>query len=349
VFCGAPAIYSWGSLVVNNSVFNNNGLYGLIDGDVTNAAVTTQGDGKIYNSNFTNNRANKGGAICSNRNSKVIDLIVDNCRFINNTGYDGGAVLVNTKSNADIKNSYFENNFAYGFGSEGYTAAGGAICVVGANSAEIDNCIFKENKVGVAANSSGGAISIENTNVDISDCTFESNSAIKCGGAIDISNKVSTTAREVTISNCNFTNNSAEFGDAIMLRETKTVVDVSGSNFEDNGAENDYSVYNMVGTLKLAGNTIDNMVYSDSTITSQIKVTTDNVTVHYGEKVNLTATITDDNGNLIVNDNFYFVINNANYGPAVYNNKTKKYEFEYLSDLTVGEYVINVTNANMTV
>ena len=66
--------------------------------------------------------------------------------------------------------------------------------------------------------------------------------------------------------------------------------------------------------------------------------------MHYGEKINLTATVTDDNGNLIDVDDFYFVIDTVNYGPAVFNAATGLYEFEQEFSLTLGTYEITMNS-----
>jgi predicted outer membrane repeat protein len=300
-----------GSLIINNSVFENNVKIkaNRTNGDTMYAIIGTYlVDLEVYNSNFTNNSGVYGGALTISAGSGIID----NCRFINNTAYNGGAININWGANVDINNSYFEDNVATEYGSSpDYTSAGGAIAVTqnGNGVTNIIGSTFKHNSVIVGERPHGGAVSIQNSITNIESCVFE--------------------------------DNEAPIGNAVFINDGNKPVSVIKSEFINNGGADDYSIVNS-GNLLLSGNTIDNMVYSRGIIASQINVTTYNTIVHYGEKINLTATITDDNGNLIDATNFYFVVNNTNYGPAVYNPATGKYEFEQEFNLTVGTYEITM-------
>ena len=110
------AMFVWGSnYSISNSVFDNNSAFGK--GNMTpnnnngGALVVTQGNipisGTIINSNFTNNKAQYGGAAWINEGT----VDISNSNFINNTaGVDGGAIY----SNGDLRisDSDFDNNKA---------------------------------------------------------------------------------------------------------------------------------------------------------------------------------------------------------------------------------------------
>ena len=110
------AMFVWGSnYSISNSVFDNNSAFGK--GNMTpnnnngGALVVTQGNipisGTIINSNFTNNKAQYGGAAWINEGT----VDINNSNFINNTaGVYGGAIY----SNGDLRisDSDFDNNKA---------------------------------------------------------------------------------------------------------------------------------------------------------------------------------------------------------------------------------------------
>ena len=142
------AIYSEGSLTINNTKFTNNPrkLANRTNGDQTSGVIANVNSNlNVYNSNFTNNSAIYGGVISSDSEIEA-STVVDNCRFIENTGYDGG-VISSYGVNLTVKDSYFEGNVAYGNGSQGFTAAAGAIYVVASTgNNKISGSTFKNNK-----------------------------------------------------------------------------------------------------------------------------------------------------------------------------------------------------------
>ncbi|MEI3145792.1 MAG: Ig-like domain repeat protein [Methanobrevibacter smithii] len=110
------AMFVWGSnYSISNSVFDNNSAFGK--GNMTpnnnngGALVVTQGNipisGTIINSNFTNNKAQYGGAAWINEGT----VDISNSNFINNTaGVDGGAIY--SSGDLRISDSDFDNNKA---------------------------------------------------------------------------------------------------------------------------------------------------------------------------------------------------------------------------------------------
>ena len=124
---GAAVYVENAAVEVDNSLFKFNkgigtGSYGtsstqgaaiLVMEDTDGSYANVHASASIKNSNFTNNSANKGGAISF---ATVSDAsTVDNCNFINNTASQyGGAIRTNMANNAVLKvsNSNFTNNTA---------------------------------------------------------------------------------------------------------------------------------------------------------------------------------------------------------------------------------------------
>ena len=115
------AMFVWGSnYSISNSVFDNNSAFGK--GNMTpnnnngGALVVTQGNipisGTIINSNFTNNKAQYGGAAWINEGT----VDISNSNFINNTAtVEAGAIgfePVYTKITATVYGTNFINNTA---------------------------------------------------------------------------------------------------------------------------------------------------------------------------------------------------------------------------------------------
>lgn len=199
---------------------NNSRIFTIEKGDVT-----------FKNIIFTNGVSNKGGAIYSLGNCKFI-----NCKFINNYGEDGGAIY--SQNSITLTNTVLENNFA--------RSSGGAIyCPYSLNknsskskvgNVDIDGCTFTNNKA-----NSGGAINIETWRgndlkndkygiVTIKNSNFVKNSGEEFGGAIDFSG--STTFGKLIVDKSNFTQNYADEGSAIDLRDSPLTL--SNSNFNKN-------------------------------------------------------------------------------------------------------------------
>ena len=352
--------------VITDSLFENNtGIYGgaiiAQSDDISLSSLTISG------TNFTKNVAYTGGAIYTT----CTKFDISDCFFTDNNkaigigspGYTpaGGAICVMTgsvatisnitvkgsvsgqggavstqKSRVSIEKSTFEDNSVFITDKNGF---GGAVYLDGPSI--VDNCTFKNNY----AESNGGAIRVNDVNgasITIKNVICDSNRA-GSGGAIAV------TDFNVTISDSEFANNEATVnGGAIYFTNWCTYgCSVNNSSFTDNtaGGEGNAIFGTSKSKISLSNNTLAGSqadIVSEGEVTSQINVITYNAVVHYGEKVNLTATITDDNGNLIDAANFYFVVDNTNYGPAKFNPKTGKYEFEQEFNLALGPYEITM-------
>ena len=320
---GASAIFSCGTLIVNNTVFENNVKIkaNRTNGDLLVAVLANmQGNLEVYNSNFTNNSGVYGGALYTAATDSQVKTIVDNCRFVDNTAYAGGAIYGYGTVDLDIINSYFENNVAIGIGSTGYTAAGGAIVLINEEDANIYNCTFKDNKAIYGALPAGGAIHVDESTAVVDLCTFEgnvaSNGVSPIGGAI-ASNKEAV----LTVKNSNFTGNEATNGSAIF---SAGVLTLSGNKVFSDKAE----------------------IESTGTIKSTIKIIILDGEVKTIEtlEAKLSAKVTDDKDNLIKDAQFKFTINDEEVD-AVYNASTKLYEATYTLP-SAGIYPVNITYAS---
>ncbi len=142
----------------------------------------------MKNSNFTKNHAYEDGGVmdaCS-FNKKKIYITISGCNFKQNTAYKGGGTFwMGIYTVFNIKNSKFISN----------KAGGGGALKCESTIAKITNCLFQGNqakkltswvmktKGGKILKFCGGAINIENKNIQLIKCTIKKNHA-SVGGAI---------------------------------------------------------------------------------------------------------------------------------------------------------------------
>ena len=194
--------------IINSTFEKNNATDG--------GAVSWSGhNGKIIDSNFTDNHASRnGGAVLWSG----INGVIDNTRFVNNTAENGGAVYLQncahgTDTNMTIKDSYFENNSAVG---------GGALNWHKGTNATVDNTEFVDNYA-----TRGGAVFINGTDGTIKNSNFTANEAI-LGGAVYANNE------GLTITDSNFDENAAIQGGAAFMNAVDNYIKYS--NFTLNNA-----------------------------------------------------------------------------------------------------------------
>ena len=156
------AMFVWASnYTISNSVFDNNSAFGK--GDMSpndnngGALIVTQDyipvSGKIVNSNFTNNKAQYGGAAWINEGT----VDIDGSNFINNTATAAGAIGFDpqyTKIIATVDSSKFVNNTAGSYAGAIYNL--GDLTVSGSefdnNKAQFGDIIYNNkiyNKEGI--------------------------------------------------------------------------------------------------------------------------------------------------------------------------------------------------------
>ena len=294
----------------------------------------------IKDSYFEGNIGRWGAAITFEQLNQAT-AAVENCTFYKNIAYQGGAINVNDGcKHVVVTNCTFDSNSYIGpNGDATHGANGGAISVGCGATLELSDSVFVNNKGDGSYISSGAAISFsDNAGGSITNCTFENNVDLNGASDIDVGD-VNGAPASVTIKDSRFINSDAKGKAPVYINKGVTGT-VDNCTFEGN---NKYDIYNS-GDITLNKNTLPNGVFSNGTITSQVKVTTYDAVVHYGGKVILTAKITDDVGNLIDCTEFYFQVNATvdKYGPAVYNPNTGKYEFEQEFSLPLGTYEITM-------
>ncbi len=131
--------------------------------------------------NFTGfeNRDSGGAIIVSGGNN----VTVENSTFSANTttpiGGEGGAIAITGSQSVSIVNSTFSGNSADGSGGKG-----GAIAIGSVEELTIESSTFTNNSADTAG--SGGALHLSGTfDTEIIDSTFDLNTAMGSGGAID--------------------------------------------------------------------------------------------------------------------------------------------------------------------
>ncbi|CDA96888.1 putative uncharacterized protein [Bacteroides sp. CAG:709] len=172
-------------------VFNGTGVTGkvvdcsFIGNKVTDGTNSTQylSGGAIHvfeakvtveNSSFSKNYGRNGGSLFTN-NDKA-ELAVKGCTFTEDFTLNTGGSINNSNGTQIIENCTFTGCYNLG-------GAGGAIHINGASAVQtLKNCVFtaceanrNNSYTKVAAKASGGAISVQNAYLDISDCTFDGN------------------------------------------------------------------------------------------------------------------------------------------------------------------------------
>ena len=128
----------------------------------------------VENSSFSKNYGRNGGSLFTN-NAKA-ELTVKGCTFTEDYALNTGGSINNSNGTQTIENCTFTGCYNLG-------GAGGAIHVNGASAVQtLKNCVFNaceanrnNSYLKVDNKACGGAISVQNANLDISGCTFDGN------------------------------------------------------------------------------------------------------------------------------------------------------------------------------
>ena len=274
----------------------------------------------IYNIIFKNGYEQNGGAISSNGGV----LLLDTVEFIDCVGFDygaviyaennfddwiftdvtfknnivhgnGGAIYYSGDSNLVLNNCVFINNSATNLLWSNYLSNGGAIYYSGDSDLVLNNCVFINNSATNLYNSylsNGGAIYYSgDSNLIVNNCNFTNNLAYNDGGAIYCE------AASVTLTDSNFTNNSAGYGGAIFNNGSLTI---NNCNFTNNTAINysDYPYSDKDGGA----------IYNNGNLSANNCVFTNNSAERYG------GAICFEEGNVILTDCNFTNNMAANYG-----------------------------------
>ena len=194
----------------------------------------------------------------------------------------------------------------------------------------------------------GGAVYLgwEYDDVNITNCIFENNTAVE-GGAIF------NGYHYINVDSCTFKNNTAtENGGAIFIQgdgENKTI---KNSKFEDNNATKGKSIYIDCADVYFENNIVNTKeaeIAINARIMTEVTATVlegQKIKVKGGDKVQLNATLTDDNGNLIYliyQDMLKFTVSDADSTEIVVQEQDyTKYSANYTVPFETGNYTVSV-------
>lgn len=244
----AGAFYNYRTLCIYNATIKDN-TASTSGGAIylpasTGAKLYLGGISEYCDSSVTfssNTASSYGGAIYSTGRITAQDTV-----FSNNSATNGGAIYSGgSYCVINITNSSFNENTA--------EENGGAICVSGHNTLEVDTDLTILNTT-FASNSSaenGGAIAIlKGAYLYGRDLSFEQNTATGTGGAIDV------TASTAELDNVKLLKNEATSGAGICLRDESSVV-LNKIDAQSNSASNNGGViYSTASTLSMYNSSI---------------------------------------------------------------------------------------------
>ena len=255
------------------------------------------------------------------------DVVINNIELKHGKASSGGAILLNNANNFIISNSEIYNSDAN---------MGAAIFSSEGNNAQILNCTFESD----ISRSNGGAVYIATPNSKIDNSEFNKNIA-EYGGAIYVSSEASN----LIMSNCKFDENSANYyGGAIVWNGTAGRIE--NSTFRLNKANSrsfvvDNEGYYLIGTFKGYEHYV-NAIYSDMDLSFS------NITYEdHGQWKNTDNPI---KSYLMVNETISMVVYDAYGGHVVKQvsfktNESGQIKFETY-ELEDGNYTYWMTNPN---
>ncbi|MGC9516293.1 MAG: right-handed parallel beta-helix repeat-containing protein [Methanomicrobiales archaeon] len=211
------AIYntSGSSIIVNQCKFTENNSK-ILGGAIYNCGSEI----KVYNSTFSKNITDYGGAVYNTMGSS---LFLNECELTENNSRIRGGAIYNSGSELTVYNSIFTKNRAI---------QGGVIYNWEHGLVIVNDSDFTINS---ASDASVFHNSAEKTNATFNNCTFTGNTADLDGG-------VMINRGELKIVKCTFDNNKAQNnGGAIFSSGTLTIDE---SNFTQNQATNGGAIYN---------------------------------------------------------------------------------------------------------
>lgn len=258
------------------TVLNGNGTTLTIRGIVnfknltlTNFKISNAGDLNGFNVIFNNlipttvKNNDFGGAIYAPSNKNIY---LDSCTFFDNHAQYGGAIYANG-GNLTIVNSLFHNVYALNYGGaivgnsrlkaiinntrffnvKSIDDAGGAIYLLSSSLTAYNLTIAN------ASSTFGPAITALRSDLNISNSSFENNTARYEGGA------VYAVYGSVSLNSSRFISNSARNGGAVFIDDV-TVLNITKNDFINNSATSHAgAIYCLLkSTLNLTGNNFNN-------------------------------------------------------------------------------------------
>ncbi len=234
-------------VIPSNVIVNLENLT-LINGKNTNGggAIVNSGTVALTNCNLTGNIATSsstgGGAIYNTGT-----VTINNSTVNQNTATTGNGGAIYNSGTLNINSSTFNSNRA-GNG-------GGAVDNYNYNNVTVINSFFSGNSCGTRH---GGAIDnwkdVSSVgNVIVTGCTFIANSATQSGGAFNVDDGCTA-----TVTNCTFTNNTAERAGAVSIWDSSSV-NITDCTFTGNS---------VASTSRGYGGAINSHNYSTAIITN---------------------------------------------------------------------------------
>lgn len=236
------------TLTVDGSLFDGNTSVGIGGAYYSNSAAATMTDTDFTNNSTTGTSAWYGGAIYTNGTSR---LTMTECEFRgnNNTHGTGGAICVRGTGSLELDGCLFEENYTAG--------VGGAVHVFGI-TATIKNTTFNNNR----SNTTGGALQIgkdenDNSSATVTDCTFSGNNAVG-GGAIYVKKGASADITGTALT----ANTAGSTGGGAVYTEAGTTLNISDSTLSKNTVPGSGGA---IYAKESAVCTIDNTVITENT------------------------------------------------------------------------------------
>ncbi|MBP5622084.1 MAG: hypothetical protein J6X44_08730, partial [Thermoguttaceae bacterium] len=277
-------------VTLKNNSGNNGGAISIESSSTKPTGATLT----VVDCRFEDNNAHMkaGGAIYIVPNSTVT---VTDTTFVGNYANSGGAISVN-KSEITLTNGVFEENHADGQSTEnaGTKNGGGALYAID-SAVTVDGATFADNKatnegggfklvgadsVGLITNSTftsnlndgntqhsvGGAIYLNEGELEISESTFSNNgfdddgARTRNGGAIYVQSGKLTTSENASFGT--LTGNAAQQGGAVYvaISQSGDVASVQGATFEENEATEGGAVYVYSGPFSATGGSFEGNV-----------------------------------------------------------------------------------------
>ena len=307
----------------------------------TNNAETQYANGVAINSDLTID--GKGYTIDAKNNGRIfkiasgVTVTLKNINFINGQiEDDNGGAIYSYGGSVIVSNSSFTNTTAEYSGGAIYIYSGTVI---------VTNSSFTN----TTAEYNGGAIFTGSCSATVTNSTFTNTTAARNnGGAISIS------YGRVSVINSSFKNNSANGnGASIYSTGTLNIKDSTFNSSNTNGTSIIYIQYSYVDlNVNLTNNTIESNlidIYNyKGNIISPTYLTFDNVTAIEGKNATLTATLKDDNGNIIgSNTPVTGNVNGTNVN-FVFDDTTGKFTGVYNETTAEGEYIVTGTYSKAT-
>ena len=167
----------------------------------------------LLNCRFLNNQSDYGGAIyCDSYPRNLSSAYIADCQFINNRSVDGGAIYLSNCDTSYILRTIFLNNTAHTLGT--FHSHGGAInidstfCIMDSCRLAHSHSSIREEDWMYHAKSYGGALSVRNSQLQIANTTFDTNSTYDTRAGSDLGGALYSERSKVRLSNCAFNSDS---------------------------------------------------------------------------------------------------------------------------------------------